>query len=65
MIVSMRKQGLDDIPEFRRLSEHEKSQYTRRLLKVYAAHSHPERADELDKEFERIIKEVKSGHRVH
>jgi hypothetical protein len=56
---------LDEMPEFKRLSEHEKTQYTRRLLKLYATHSYPERGVELHKEIERIIEEVKSGHRVH
>lgn len=61
----MPKQRLDDIPEFKRLSEHEKTQYTKRLMRVYGSHSHPQRAAELDKVFEQIVKEVKSGHRVH
>jgi hypothetical protein len=58
-----KRQRLDDVPEFQRLSEHDKTMILRRMMTVYAAHRHPHRSTEMAKVIDRIIAELKAGQR--
>jgi len=50
---------LEQIPQYQALSDAEKRKVVNRLLKVYAAHRHPERGRAIGREVDKIIAELK------
>lgn len=60
----MPEQRLVDMPEYKRLTDYERSVITRRLLKVYTAHKHPERGYRIGEIIDKIKAELRAGQKV-
>ena len=54
---------LEHEPEYQKLSDGEKLQIVRRMMKVYAAHRHPERGKAVQAEVKKIVAELRSASR--
>lgn len=62
--MRMDDQELHEMPEWKRLSDYEQTIIIRRMMRVYAAHRHPERGVRIGEIIDKIKRELKAGQRI-